>query len=168
MVHASEPDRPVITGASDHSEGPWAVWRGEAGGSWQDGTTVYSVPEGKHVADMTPLDTDERTRANARLIAAAPQMLEACRLICEFHTSVYVTERPLAIDGRTIDHTRLNNACRLAEEAIESLGERVSYDEPSSPWPAPPKQDGSSPDNGSVERSDMPQNPTLPTPGEQP
>lgn len=133
MVHASEPDRPVITGASDHSEGPWAVWRGEAGGSWQDGTTVYSVPEGKHVADMNPLDTDERTRANARLIAAAPQMLEACRLICEFHTSVYVTERPLAIDGRTIDHTRLNNACRLAEEAIESLGERVSYDEPSSP-----------------------------------
>lgn len=71
---------------SKHTRGPWAVrvkqpWERGDGGSfaidaeeWGEMATVYA-----HCAD----ESADIGQANARLIAAAPDLLHACRLIIE-------------------------------------------------------------------------------------
>lgn len=61
--------------------GPWFV-TGEPGyesqnDRWHDGRTVGSVPEGTRVCDVAFQRTDDKAKADARLIAAAPEMVEA-------------------------------------------------------------------------------------------
>ena len=54
-----------------HSPGPWK----------QDKTEVYEDNDGNwHIAEVGRRNHDIESLANARLIAAAPELLEACKL----------------------------------------------------------------------------------------
>jgi hypothetical protein len=68
----------VKTETAQHTPGPW---RDEMGAF---GIQILAYdPEGETIrlADMPADETDDETQANARLIAAAPELLEALRLI---------------------------------------------------------------------------------------
>lgn len=52
------------------------------------------------------------------LLAAAPEMLIACRAIVTFHAEVFRLGYPIYSNGVAIDHTELNKACMLADAAI--------------------------------------------------
>jgi hypothetical protein len=72
-----------------HTPGPWHIYQG--GNIGDDGFTIAPVGEGGYVAEFWPPIRSERKQpemfANARLIAAAPDLLEACkRLAMERHT----------------------------------------------------------------------------------
>ncbi len=63
----------TATTKATHTPGPWVV---ESGGS------SVVTPGGRAIADI-PNDIDEEEVANARLIAASPDLLSACRKILE-------------------------------------------------------------------------------------
>lgn len=59
-----------------HTQGPWTYWpdcAGEGGRITQDGTA-------QHIAAPTLYFKREQTEANARLMAAAPELLEALKI----------------------------------------------------------------------------------------
>ena len=62
-----------------HTPGPWSYWPeciGDGGRVTQDGT-------GQHIAAPTLYFKREQTEANARLIAAAPELLEVLQDLME-------------------------------------------------------------------------------------
>lgn len=70
-------------GERAHTKGPWFIC-GEPGhepqsDSWREGLTIGSAPEGTRICDLTSLRVDWQNAANARLIAAAPDMFEALK-----------------------------------------------------------------------------------------
>jgi hypothetical protein len=63
------------------TKGPWFVC-GEPGhepqnDAWYPGLTIGSDTEGTRICDLTPLRAEAATRANAYLIAAAPDLYKA-------------------------------------------------------------------------------------------
>lgn len=71
---------------SNHTPGPWIV-------EWGDKTPIYVSPESRHeyvsICKVLPIDDEidcddgdfivgSQTKANAHLIAAAPELLAAC------------------------------------------------------------------------------------------
>ncbi len=95
---------------SNHTPGPWV----------HDGRHVYVPDYGRNIASVTELtmtnlqkQDDERKLAcaNARLIAAAPELLEACELL-DF------AYRDGADHGTSANLRILNDAWALAREAI--------------------------------------------------
>ncbi len=63
--------------------GPWFVC-GDPGfesqtESWREGLTIGSAAHGTRVCDVTTLRVDHQAKADARLIAAAPEMYEALK-----------------------------------------------------------------------------------------
>ena len=70
---------------SKHTPGPWAVCSSPPNPQWHLGVTIFSVPEGKRVADACILNAE--FKADARLIAAAPDLLMALQAIEHRHSS---------------------------------------------------------------------------------
>lgn len=64
---------------TSHTPGPWRLWTGET-----DASVNVVNGEGEYVClagrEAPKLDDKDRIRADARLIAAAPNLLTACRL----------------------------------------------------------------------------------------
>lgn len=50
--------------------------------------------------------------------AVGPKLVEALRLFVEFHGEVFSLGRPLCIDGKPINHTKVNEAARLGSQAL--------------------------------------------------
>jgi hypothetical protein len=69
----------VSSTSSAHTPGPWAICERAPNDQWYVGSTIFSIPLNKRVADISELNAD--CEANARLIAAAPDMLEALQLL---------------------------------------------------------------------------------------
>jgi hypothetical protein len=72
---------------SEHTKGPWQTKAEEVGVDYirVRGTRLGGRYKVANVICPTSDDRDkEETRANARLIAAAPKMLEACQLIVKY------------------------------------------------------------------------------------
>lgn len=67
-----------------HTRGPWRTTRDHSGVLGIDGDRVCTV-ELKHEPHQNRPQVfhDERQRSNARLIAAAPALLDACRMALE-------------------------------------------------------------------------------------
>ena len=99
---------------NEHTPGPWS-----AGGIYVSG------PSGYVVAEVDSHDTARRERrknapplvtayANARLIAAAPDMLEALRGIAAFDDSEYENDSIIAFRWRAVEIAReaINKADR--------------------------------------------------------
>ena len=53
---------------SEFTKGKWIIDR--------DGSAIFSDSEDCYVAELSPANSDEQVAANARLIAAAPEMYE--------------------------------------------------------------------------------------------
>ena len=68
---------------SAHTPGPWAVCVWPKNDYWTAGRTVYSTVEGSRVADTACLRNDSQAFADARLIAAAPDLLEALQFLMD-------------------------------------------------------------------------------------
>jgi hypothetical protein len=64
---------------SKHTKGPWHVFKD---------SSIYSKHADYTLAEIVAGMTDEECDANARLIAAAPELLEALQRLCadELHT----------------------------------------------------------------------------------
>lgn len=80
---AVENAEPVASEQLSHAAptpGPWVI-RFDFNVFGGDGRLVASA--GGHANNVTPLGTDAENRANAHLIAAAPELLEALKLIVE-------------------------------------------------------------------------------------
>ena len=71
---------------TQHTPGPWRI--GDAG------FTVFGPPKPGALAEtIAPV----KSRANARLIAAAPDMLEACRLFIAYDDAAFDYDNAAAI-----------------------------------------------------------------------
>ena len=57
---------------SEHTKGPWCREH-----------SLLRAPNGLYVADVIAVDTESETEANANLIAAAPEILEALEALSE-------------------------------------------------------------------------------------
>ena len=62
---------------SEHTPGPWGIVESASSDDYYE--LRVESKDGTFVADCDGSGDFEMQRANARLIAAAPQMLEACR-----------------------------------------------------------------------------------------
>jgi hypothetical protein len=147
MTQPTDSDAQV---SNQHTPGPWRVrcrvdrgdgldgtdcyyYIGAGTETWHDNKGHFHPDDARYVMDEVEVvalgyDRDYgtpeggiRNEADARLIAAAPDLLAACRDIVAFHSSVFVG-RPLSIDGEVIDHTLLNEAAHKAEAAIRKAG----------------------------------------------
>lgn len=61
--------------AGTHTPGPWAVCTAAPNDSWYVGRTIYCPAQERRVGDAGFFDPDDIALANARLMAAAPDML---------------------------------------------------------------------------------------------
>ena len=59
------------------TKGPWFVCPDERNDAWRPGLTIGSVPNGARICDVFALAHEDFGTANARLIAAAPDLYEA-------------------------------------------------------------------------------------------
>lgn len=63
---------------SGYSTGPWAVCTDPPNPSWYADITVYSKTQGTRVCDLCPISPQQE--ADGRLIAAAPDLLDAVKV----------------------------------------------------------------------------------------
>lgn len=69
-----------------HTPGPWVVGSNVTAGNKLEGCSIFAEKIKDQIGWMR-FDLDEENHANARLIAAAPELLEQCKLfekvLCE-------------------------------------------------------------------------------------
>jgi hypothetical protein len=113
-----------------------AEQQGHTPGEWlmEPGDTVICIRataehESYRIADVGGMPYwkkfTETDKANARLIAAAPDLLAACRATRKAFEALFAIS-PLSAGGKTINHTDLNEAGRLADIAIAKAEGRSS------------------------------------------
>lgn len=80
----SEPSRPISTEKVSHTPGPWTAERNDDDECYSIGTRA-NVPVGQRSVCLVHFGYDEpaesEQHANARLIAAAPELLAACKAL---------------------------------------------------------------------------------------
>lgn len=81
---------------SDHTEAPWRV-------ESNDARTLIMGVRGEVICDTSEQETEAEARANNRLIAAAPELLAALRVIVERWDSDEIGQ----VDGEFIDDARI-------------------------------------------------------------
>lgn len=89
---------------SKHTPGPWTTWQNEAEGLDRH---VISAHESEgpfwQIGVAWAYDEDNEAAANARLIAAAPDLLEAARAILEaYHDDNWPSKVALKMDKLTV------------------------------------------------------------------
>ena len=83
---------------SEFTKGKWIIDR--------DGSAIFSDSEDCYVAELSPANSDEQVAANARLIAAAPEMYELLKSLSyrtsgmEEHEVLRIRELLARIDGK--------------------------------------------------------------------
>ena len=76
---------------SKHTPGPWDMDEGDYG--------IYQIETSDQIAEVFSHHPDEELKANARLIAAAPELLEALRELLEYDGGAFcVCDDPYAMD----------------------------------------------------------------------
>lgn len=86
---------------ADHTKAPWAVAGPDNEGLWIEGAKGTAVtetyPEDTRLVCSLPLygqpEIDEKTEADAMLIAASPDLLEACEESLETFTALEAGEK---------------------------------------------------------------------------
>lgn len=113
---------------SKHTPGPWRIVGPANPDKFQiEDRMVVAEPQ-QHIAEVFQYRADDMKEAdgtalaNAALIAAAPDLLEACKAIELAHSALFVLGVPLTVEGKPIDHSLLNEAARLAGIAITKAG----------------------------------------------
>src|SRR5262245_40952304 len=113
----SRPARPALPSRErlpmKHTPGPWTVDDGDSdifGAFAYDGNAVCYLSQPDACGGMLPLRGREQDEANARLIAAAPDLLTACQLLTRY---LEVTLHPTADLPAEYD-----TACRAIRKAL--------------------------------------------------
>ena len=81
----------------EHTKGPWSATRWAIGDGWRV-HVLHTADNDVHdaICDLDTWQSDDQTEANARLIAAAPELLEACNRCLDFinihHTGTMLRE----------------------------------------------------------------------------
>lgn len=124
------PTTPTVTPeAGGHTPGPWFVC-GDPGREsknpyWREGRRIGSAPQGTWVADVADFRCESQSRADARLIAAAPDMLAALKAA---QSALAMMIAPDAIKNTSVLHafTNATEAEAKARAAIRlaQTGER--------------------------------------------
>jgi predicted HD phosphohydrolase len=100
-----------------HTPGPWSTWhfsaRAIAVGPDAGGLAVAEIVT-TNAHGIATAETEERGAANADLIAAAPDLLHALRLMLREHDALQMAE------GSTDDRWR---AATLARSVLNKLGD---------------------------------------------
>ena len=113
-----------MTTKHTHTQGPWHVGAGNGEGSiFADsgrtrleigGTTLYPI------AKMGRGWNEEEDEANARLIAAAPEMLEVVKWVAECLPEIIRTHCPLGVPlSVSLAHDMARDAVKKAEGGAE-------------------------------------------------
>jgi hypothetical protein len=84
---------------SDHSAGPWSVRSDRYGGEQLRGATVVGCDEGESFRHLFYCWGVER-KANAHLIAAAPDLLAACKAVLPAIEKALTLRRGLGLPDR--------------------------------------------------------------------
>ena len=103
---------------AQHTPGPWVV---KTPDHFVDGLAHFVVSEHPqvgyfHIAEMGVHDGREQSAANARLIASAPEMLEALKYAAEI---IKTARQYFPKSIKNSDCFQLNNACATINKAIE-------------------------------------------------
>ncbi len=96
----------VVMSAAQHTPGPWAVIPQKT--LQGDIATVYNTPDGWvsiHAPTWLNIGDQQVAMANARLIAAAPDLLEALKL-CEGNISSLLASTHPRVYGKWLDFVR--------------------------------------------------------------
>ncbi len=95
-----------------HTPGPWKVVKPNNPGPQQENDRLIATKDKKHVAEIFQYQNHKNQNgpslANARLIAAAPELLEACKAFVE------AWEKSLQLE-------KTDTALRLAKTAIAKV-----------------------------------------------
>jgi hypothetical protein len=81
---------------SKHTPGPWQLVRGAVRDQYDTIEGIVGAEDRRIMRGCHPFRADEEQLANARLIAAAPEMLEALKYAVEF-IKMY-TDQPIGIE----------------------------------------------------------------------
>lgn len=121
---------------SKHTAGPWEVYIGHDG-AFQDEPHILASRErtlNAHIAILS--DNGKQTDANARLIAAAPALLEACQAAYEANATEWLYQTgqfsrraspPSNYPPQGSVHGAVGEANELLSAAIaQALGEEVT------------------------------------------
>jgi hypothetical protein len=74
-----------MTNQTKHTPGPWTAYNASNGRIYK----FWRIKAGKHVvATVSDIDLTNEDYANARLIAAAPELLEALETLINLHEGV--------------------------------------------------------------------------------
>ena len=90
----------------EHTPGPWRTHPGSAVSSWNvraDDLTIAFCPTNTSWGDLTRRVDEPHAKANARLIAAAPDLLDACEAIA---AEASIAQSPEGDDILVIELTR--------------------------------------------------------------
>ena len=69
----------------EHTKGPWNVFDGPNGNLWIGPEEFFSIAEVRNGASDREYGGKKAERANAKLIAASPELLKACKYVKEFN-----------------------------------------------------------------------------------
>lgn len=100
---------------SEHTPGPWEATNDAVPDGFTQ-VTVYAETDGERVATVF------RTEANARLITAAPDLLEAAKALLEWADDV-LEQRQIPVEEHNQHFGRLNHALRTA--IVKAEGQEV-------------------------------------------
>ena len=104
-----------------HTPGPWVPMGKPTVGFMEVKAQPSPALRGftKTICHMDGIGTDTKEReANARLIAAAPDMLEALQAWQSVFDALFAAGYPLHQNGKAIDHSALNVAGDMTRAAI--------------------------------------------------
>ena len=100
--------------STNHTQGPWKVDANSMGS-----VVTIAGPDGRPIARMI----DDPEQANARLIAAAPDLLEALR-VCEGNIASLLASNHPAVFGKWLDSVRAAIA-KATEGAPLNAADRI-------------------------------------------
>jgi hypothetical protein len=107
-----------------HTPGPWKVFPGSTQVVRDQGDVVgETICEAENCNAF--VQNEARNQANARLIAAAPEMLEALRAVLLFYSVDWTAEKRAEWDRLTGGEATTRVLCDTVRRVLAKLGEHV-------------------------------------------
>ena len=98
----------------EHTKGPWNVFDGPNGNLWIGPEEFFSIAEVRNGASDREYGGKKAERANAKLIAAAPELLEACANALKYDAAIFKCAN---------DPKKMSSFCSAEGEDLDALYE---------------------------------------------
>lgn len=111
----AEVTRPFAGGPTGHTPGPWEVSEDD-----QNGQAVVSSPETEIATCWHHCvgSLEKEMRANARLIAAAPELLDACEALLERYRIMVAADGPECLQAIAAIAKARGTSCTCGDSAM--------------------------------------------------